>query len=93
MTTNNLGKKAESDMEDIGRIHDKVRVGKVHNDRVQGIRVTLASAAQDRELPGARIGPLTDIRKFHPYQTQQSLPILGRAKLTLQAEAGATIDT
>ena len=29
--------------------------------------------------------------KFRQYDTQQSLPILGKAKLTLQAEVGATI--
>ena len=40
---------------------------------------------------GAKIRPTT--LKFRPYGTRHFLPILGRAKMTLQAEAGATIDT
>ena len=95
-----------------------VQVGNVQDEKVQGIRVTLAASANGKEFAEARIRPVTDtgVRrtilnitdwrkvgdgaqikpttlKFRPYGTQQSLPIIGRAKLTLQAEAGATIET
>ena len=39
---------------------------------------------------GAKFRPT--MLKFRPYGTWQFLPILGQAKLTLQAEVGATID-
>ena len=95
----------------------EVQVGKVQDEGVQGIRVTLAAAACGKELTEARFRPLTDMGvwrtiinkkdwqkvgdgakfrptmlKFRPYGTRQFLPILGQAKLTLQAEVGATID-
>ena len=119
LTTKKLEAVGESDSgESLGRITAEVQVGKVQDEGVQGIRVTLAAAARGKEFTEARFRPLTDtgvqrtiinmkdwrkvgdgakIRpttlKFRPYGTRQFLPILGRAKLTLQAEAGATIDT
>ena len=115
LTTKKFETKAESDTKSIGRIVDKV--GKVQDQGVQGIKVTLVAAEQGKEFTGVRIRPLKDtgVRrtilnlkdwrrvgtraeikptalKFRQYDTQQSLPILGRAKLTLQAKVGATID-
>ena len=45
LTTKKLKTKAESETKSIGRILNKVRVGKVQDNRVQDIRVILKAAA------------------------------------------------
>ena len=50
----------DSDTESIGRIVDVVQVGNVQDERVQGIRVTLAAAAIGKEFAETRIRPVTD---------------------------------
>ena len=57
-----------------------------------GVRRTIINMKDWRKVgEGAKIRPTT--LKFRPYGTRHFLPILGRAKMTLQAEAGATINT
>ena len=59
-TTKKVEATGDSDTESIGRIVGVVQVGKVQDERVQGIRVTLAAAANGKEFAEARIRPLTD---------------------------------
>ena len=56
LTTKKFETKAESDTKSIGRIVDKV--GKVQDQGVQGIKVTLVAAEQGKEFTGVRIRPL-----------------------------------
>ena len=67
---------------------------------MHGISVTLAAEAQGKEFPEARIRPLTDtgiqrtiVNLKDWLVALKLLLILGRAKLMLQAEAVATINT
>ena len=60
LITKKLERKAELETEDIGRNLEEVQVGKVHVNRAQGIRVTLAAPAPGKEFWVGRIRPLTD---------------------------------
>ena len=62
-----------------------------------GVRKTLISELIWKKMQKKEVGQSLKLKKcntkFRPYGTREYLPVMGRSKCKMQAEAGATINT